>query len=322
MTFMGSPLFLNPFYNPIFFDIIWRIVLGFALGFVLIWALNKFKLKGIWSSKVGLIYLGWLVLLPLYVVGIFFGWVTGMAVVFLFMFLAIWEIVRIGKIPKVYGYLLSALALITVVIAAFFTSHFVLLPLFFFATIAFTSVRRNDAEKGFYYAAVAVYVSIWIIFGLAHIELLAHLNGQLDNTSSLLFLIVFAVTLSDIGAYIFGKLFHHFDILDQYKIASNLSPNKTYIGILGHIIGAAAGVWVMQFAVASYMPWYHWIIISVLIGVFGSSGGMMNSMFKRYYGVKDSNSLIPGHGGALDRIDSTIRVLIVIYYYFSFFLLK
>jgi len=322
MTFMGSPLFINPLTNPIFFDIIWRVVLGFVLGFVLILGLNKFKLKDIWKSKVGLIYLGWLVLIPLYVAGIFFGWVTGLIVVFLFMVLAIWEIVRIGQLPKVYGYVLTALAIVTVIVAAFFTSHFVLLPLFFFSTLAFVSIRRNDAEKGFYYAAIAVYVSIWVIFGLAHIELLAHLNGLFDNTSSLLFLVVFAVTLSDIGAYIFGKFFHLIGFLDQYKIASNLSPNKTYIGILGHIIGAGAGVWVMQFAVHAYMPWYHWIIVSVLIGVFSSSGGMMNSMFKRFFGVKDSNSLIPGHGGALDRIDSTIRVLIVIYYYFSFFLLK
>lgn len=317
-----NPLFANPLLNPIFFPLVARIFWGFVAGLVLIFAWNRFTCKGLWKSKVGAIYLGWLILLPLYSAGVLFGWLAGMTVIFTLSSLAVWEIVRITKLPRVYGYMLTALALVTVVAATFFPARFFLLPLTYLPMMAFVSVRRNDAKTGFMYAAVGTYVAMWVIFGLSHLLLLAHLNGRFDQTGALAFVVIFAVTLSDIGAFVFGKLFHKWGILDQFKVASAISPNKTYVGILGEIIGAGLGVWAMYFAVKGYLPWYQWVCIAILIGVFGSAGGMMNSLFKRAYGVKDSGHLLEGLGGALDRIDSTIRVVVVLYYYLSFFLVK
>lgn len=313
-------LITNPFLNPIFLHVLSLIACGFIIGLVLIWMLNGFTFKEIWKSKVGNIYLGWVILIPLYTFGLSCGWITGMCVLFFFMSIACKEIVTISKIPKAYQSILIFLAFITVIVAGATPHLFALLPFIYFAVLAFASVRHNDADRGFYNTSVALYAAIWVIFGLAHIELLAHLNGTIDKTSALLFVLVFSVTLSDIGAYVFGKLFEKIGFMTEHKIASNISPNKTYGGIVGHIIGAALGVWSMWFAISEYLPLYQWVIVTVLIGTAGSVGGMINSTFKRFYKVKDSGELLAGHGGALDRIDSTIMVSVALYYYLSIFM--
>lgn len=313
-------LYTNPLLNPIFFEVIVRVGIGFVLGYILIFILNGFSCRNIFSTKLGHIYRGWLVLIPLYCAGIFFGWITGGLIILSFIVIALWEVVRIAEIPRVYGIVLTFLAIVTLVIAIFFPNLLSLLPLCYFAVICFTAVRGNNAEKGFYNASVSLFAVLWIVFGMVHLVLLAHLNGLYDNTLALLFLVIFAVTLSDIGAFVFGTLFQKIRFLDSYKIASNLSPNKTYVGVTGHIIGAGLGIWAMWFAVSAYLPVHHGIILAVLIGVYGSIGGMINSLFKRYYKVKDSGTLLKGHGGALDRIDSTIRVVVVVYYYFFLFM--
>lgn len=313
-------LTVNPFLNPVFQHVLILVACGFVLGLVLIWILNGFILKDIWKGKLGNIYLGWVILIPLYTLGLSSGWIAGICVLFFFMVIACKEIVTLSKIPKVYLSNLIALAFITVIVAGALPNLFALLPFIYFAVLAFVTVRHNDAERGFYNTSVALYSAIWVIFGLAHVELLAHLNGTIDKNSALLFVLVFSVTLSDIGAYIFGKLFEKIGFMTEHKIASNISPNKTYAGILGHIIGAALGIWTMWFAISTYLPPYQWIIISILIGTAGSIGGMVNSTFKRFYKAKDSGELLSGHGGALDRIDSTIMVSVVLYYYLSIFL--
>lgn len=313
-------LIVNPFLNPVFLRVLSLIAYGFVIGLGLIWVLNGLTFKGIWKSKVGNIYLGWVILIPLYTLGLSCGWITGMVVLFFFMSIASKEIITISKIPKVYRFILVVLALVTIVVAGLVPNLFAVLPFVYFAVLTFVTVRCNDADQGFYNTSVALYAAIWVIFGLAHIELLAHLNGTIDKTSALLFVLVFSVTLSDIGAYVFGKLFEKVGFMTEHKIASNISPNKTYGGIVGHIFGAALGIWTMWFAIAAYLPLYQWIIIAVLIGVAGSIGGLVNSTFKRFYKVKDSGELLKGHGGALDRIDSTIMVAVVMYYYLSIFI--
>ena len=313
-------LFTNPLLNPIFGEVVLRMIIGCGAGFILIFILNKCTLKNIFESKLWNIYKGWLILIPLYCAGIFFGWITGGLIILSFIIIALWEVVKIANITVVYGYVLSLLAASTLFVAIFSPHMLSLFPLLYFALLCFTAVRSNDAEKGFYNSSVSLFAAIWIVFGLSHIALLAHLNSTLDATNALLFMVIFAVTLSDIGAYVFGKFFQKIGFLNQYTIASNISPNKTYIGIVGHVIGASVGVWAMWFAVGEYMHGYNFLILAVLIGVFGSIGGMINSLFKRYFHVKDSGALLAGHGGALDRIDSTIRVVVVVYYYFYFFM--
>ncbi len=74
----------------------------------------------------------------------------------------------------------------------------------------------------------------------------------------------------------------------------------------------------MYFAIKSYLTINQMIVLSILIGLFSVVGDLTESLFKRYYNRKNSSSIIPGHGGILDRIDSVLRVILIIYYYLIF----
>ncbi len=315
---MPSPNFLNPLLNPVFLPVILRTVTLFVVGFLAILAANRFHVKDIFASKLGQIYRGWLILTPIYFAGIFLGRIPGLIVIMIFMWLAVGEVSRIAKLPTAYKAGLLLLSACSLLVASYYTVYFYSLPLFYFIVITAIAIRRNDSKEGFMHFAISLFTSIWIIFSLSHFVLLAHLNNTIDPNRSLLLLVILAVSLSDIGAYIFGKLFHKLNFFDSFKIASNISPNKTYIGVIGHILGAAGGIAIMHFAVSGYLSLPQWALVAVLIGCFGLVGGLTNSLFKRYYEVKDSSSLLPGLGGVLDRIDSLTRVIIVLYYYFLF----
>ncbi|PIR87108.1 MAG: hypothetical protein COU11_02680 [Candidatus Harrisonbacteria bacterium CG10_big_fil_rev_8_21_14_0_10_49_15] len=313
---MPDANFINPLLNPILTPVLIRTAILLGVGFLVLFAIARFKFSALSQSHLGKRYLGWLILTPIYLAGIFLGGIPALIVLFLFMAAAILEIARMASLPRAYTVLLILLSAWSVIVAGFFTQYFYTLPLLYFIGVTLVAIRINDAKQGLNQAAVSLFSAIWIIFGLSHAVLLGHLNNTLDDSKSLLLLIIFATSLSDIGAYIIGKFFHKISFLDKYKIASNISPNKTYIGIVGHVAGALLGVWFLYFILGGYLPPYQWLIVSVLIGVFGLVGGLTNSLFKRFYAVKDSSQLIPGHGGVLDRIDSMSRVIVILYYYF------
>ncbi|MCP3685643.1 MAG: phosphatidate cytidylyltransferase [bacterium] len=311
---------LNPLENPILMPVLYRFLIVFLAGFLLILILNKLKITGLWKTNVGKRYLSWLVIGTVYLIAILFGGYFSLAILTMILIFAIWEVAKISKLPKAYVFALYLIGACSVIVAAWYTEYFYSLPLIYYLVLSFITIRQNDAKNGLFNTSISMFVSIWLIFSLAHFVLLGQLNAQLDSTRALLILIAFAVPLSDVCAYVFGRAFKKAGFFDRFKIASKLSPNKTYIGTLGNIIGAGIGIGIMFFAIESYLPVYHWIILSILIGVMGVAGDITESMFKRFFKVKDSSRIIPGHGGILDRIDSTLRVIVILYYYLLFFL--
>ncbi|AEW44382.1 CDP-diglyceride synthase [Serratia symbiotica str. 'Cinara cedri'] len=102
----------------------------------------------------------------------------------------------------------------------------------------------------------------------------------------------------DSGAYIFGKLF------GKHKLASKVSPGKTWEGIIGGLITSACIWWLFNCYVSLNISSLSILICSIIAVLAAITGDLVESMFKRVAGVKDSGYLMPGHGGILDRIDS------------------
>lgn len=121
---------------------------------------------------------------------------------------------------------------------------------------------------------------------------------------AVLFYALFIVWLTDSGAYIFGKQF------GKNKLAPHVSPNKTWEGsICGSLLGTIVGtIWMCAFHIGNVSV-VSAIIITLILSVFGQLGDLVESALKRYYQVKDSGKILPGHGGILDRFDSLLFVI-------------
>jgi len=124
----------------------------------------------------------------------------------------------------------------------------------------------------------------------------------------------------DTAAFFTGKF------LGRHKLATQASPSKTWEGVIGGILGGViatlvttqgAHFFTLQFI---QIPIYHAIILGVLLSVAAQVGDLAESLIKRQSHVKDSGHLIPGHGGILDRMDSQIFAVMVVYFYASWIL--
>jgi phosphatidate cytidylyltransferase len=107
---------------------------------------------------------------------------------------------------------------------------------------------------------------------------------------------------SDIFAYFIGKAF------GKHKLAPSISPKKTWEGFIGGSIATVVAAWGFSF-LFDEIKLRDWLIIAALVAIFGTVGDLLQSAFKRSAGVKDSGSILPGHGGIWDRFDSFLGCL-------------
>lgn len=124
-------------------------------------------------------------------------------------------------------------------------------------------------------------------------------------------LLLLGVILTDSFCYYTGVQF------GKHKLAEVISPNKTIEGSVGGSFICI--VFSLIFGYFIQIGWYHALAIGILIAAFSQIGDLCESMIKRDAGVKDSSDILPGHGGFLDRTDSYVLTIPVIYYYLQFF---
>lgn len=110
------------------------------------------------------------------------------------------------------------------------------------------------------------------------------------------------ILATDTGAYFFGRA------LGKKKLWPEISPNKTIEGALGGILLACIVAVIFQLIAPVHSSMLVVIIVTIFASMFGQVGDLVESAFKRYYNVKDSGKILPGHGGILDRFDSWLFV--------------
>ena len=141
---------------------------------------------------------------------------------------------------------------------------------------------------------------------LVHAVLLAKERGELGIT--LFAALAVASAGSDVGAFIVGRRF------GRHPLAPRLSPNKTREGVVGNLLGAGVGF--LPFVVL-LQPWFEpqaMLVLVVLVAVGSLWGDLLESAVKREVGVKDAGRWLPGFGGILDRIDSLLLVVPLVYW--------
>jgi phosphatidate cytidylyltransferase len=126
-------------------------------------------------------------------------------------------------------------------------------------------------------------------------------DDPLVGRANLLFLMLL-IWASDIGAYLVGRL------VGGPKLAPRISPGKTWSGAVGGIGAAILVAWGAEWALPTGGGAVWFTSMAVVLCVVGQIGDLAESGAKRHFGVKDSGSLIPGHGGLLDRLDALLAV--------------
>ena len=157
-------------------------------------------------------------------------------------------------------------------------------------------------------------IPAWVAF-IAIRTLYIEQQGQFYFGAYLLFASLLIVWAADIGAYFSGKKF------GKHKLMPQVSPNKTIEGFVGGLIWVAILVVILNISFDIDSALYPLYILVALVTAFISAVGDLNeSMLKRVAGVKDSGTILPGHGGILDRIDSLVAATPVFILLYSTFL--
>jgi phosphatidate cytidylyltransferase len=126
------------------------------------------------------------------------------------------------------------------------------------------------------------------------------------------FFALFIIWATDSGAYFIGRA------IGKNKLWPEISPNKTVEGSLGGVVCAILVTVIFKLAAPVEESIIQLLIIAVVLSIFGQVGDLVESAFKRHYGVKDSGRILPGHGGILDRFDSLLFVWPILYFLMMF----
>ncbi len=174
----------------------------------------------------------------------------------------------------------------------------IFIPVYAFLFIPMRSALAGDTEDFLARTAKIQWGLMIAVYCVSHAPALLMLEpaGDTSNGANLLFFLILVVQLSDVLQYAFGKT------LGRHRILPSVSPNKTWEGAIGGIAGATL-VGTLLWWATPFTPWAA-AGISLLVCLAGFAGGLVMSAIKRDRGVKDFGTLIEGHGGVLDRIDS------------------
>lgn len=250
------------------------------------------------------------VFLPLLIIG---GWAFECLVVFMGI-VTVGELIHMAKLP-----LWTIESFLTILITVL-----LILPSKYMATLP------NDIDQMIVYYAGTVlllYISVFApqrvnfqtvgILSLSALYVGRGYHFLIETRHYGLMPLIFVMVLvwgNDSFAYIVGRKLGH------TPLAPDISPNKTVEGSIGGIIGAFA-LSSLLLAFDNFFGITIWqnLIVVILIGFIGQLGDLVESAIKRYYGVKDSGIILPGHGGLLDRFDNMLISLPMFYFIISFF---
>ncbi len=217
-----------------------------------------------------------------------------------------------GHAPLVFEGLLLTLAFVTASLFTNFDGIDVLFAAGVAGILASALIRRMEAGKILVATAGTLFGALYAGYLGGFVVRLKAQSGEWGK--DLLLLTFFLVWSGDSFAMWSGMLF------GKTPLAPSVSPKKTWEGVIGGTFGSLLVAAGMKLWAIHKLRWADVLIITLIVAVFGVVGDLCESMLKRASGIKDSGGLLPGHGGILDRLDSTIFAAPAVYYYFHFVL--
>ena len=199
------------------------------------------------------------------------------------------------------------------VATAQFGMFLVFIPVYAFLMIPTRMVLTGETHGFIKSVATIIWAIMLTVFSLSHVAYLLVLPVQnsLAGGVGLVLFIVLMTECNDVAQYIWGKL------LGRHKIIPKVSPNKTREGFLGGLLTVTIASGLLG-PFLTPLNWYQALAAGLIIGLGGFVGDVVISAVKRDLRIKDSGTLIPGHGGVLDRLDSLIYTAPLFFHYINY----
>lgn len=229
--------------------------------------------------------------------------------------IALWEFYKNTSLKTIYpqrtlGYIMGVItySLFLPYFSIYYSFILILLLILVFSTFIIELFRKTDKPfdniantfLGIIYISLPLGLTNWII------NPINETNGFYPSLLLGVFILAWA---NDSFAYLFGVKF------GKHRLLERISPKKSWEGfIAGLVFVQIFSIIIYRFS-DSHLEFWDWMIIGLIVTVIGTFGDLVESMFKRQIGVKDSGKILPGHGGILDRFDILFIVLPFIYSY-------
>jgi phosphatidate cytidylyltransferase len=172
--------------------------------------------------------------------------------------------------------------------------------------------RKIEAFTSWAWTLIGILYVGWLLGHLVALRGLDNL-GYSDYGNNLVFFTIFITFASDSTAFFIGRAW------GRHHLAPRISPKKTWEGAIAGVFGAITASLLFNALFNLPFNYEQAILLGVAVSVFGQFGDLVESLFKRNMGVKESGNLLPGHGGFLDRMDSVAFAGVVVYYYVILF---
>ncbi len=211
---------------------------------------------------------------------------------------------------RVWGSITSIILMVTLglVIRGQANLNFISIPLMMIFFTFFIELFRKK-ENPFTNISYTILGNLYVVLPFAMLYHLAYLTTE-DSSYDYQIILGYFLLLwtSDTGAYLSGKF------LGKHKLFERISPKKTWEGSIGALILTL----IVSYVISIYftnLSITNWIVLAILIVVFGGLGDLVESMLKRSLKIKDSGNILPGHGGILDRFDGLLLSVPFVYGY-------
>lgn len=176
-------------------------------------------------------------------------------------------------------------------------TSFILMMILIYTLFCFREIQTSLTDSA------VIFIGIFYLAGF-----LGYLVAIRQMDEALILFLLLVVWGGDAGAYYVGRA------VGGKKLYPVISPNKTVSGSIGGLFASVLGGSIAKLFFVSVLSWEAVIVLSLLLGGIGQLGDLVESMFKRAGGVKDSSGLIPAHGGVFDKLDGVAFATPLLYY--------
>lgn len=300
----------NPLDNPFFIPSLEIVAVLFVFGFGLVLFFGRKDIKAGLTGELGKRFIGWMILAPLFLVATFVEGLLATLILLVFFYRVTGEYVRVVGVERPYAMYLYSLIPITLLTAAFLPELYFALPAGAILLLTLVPILTRSIENLYLQLSFAGRGYLYLVWSVGHIVLLKQISGV-----GLVMLVGVGVALSDVMQYTIGVLF------GKHIISPEVNPRKAWEGLIGDIIGASIAVALFRFALPEQFVLAHFAALVIIIGLGSAWGDLISSLIKRVAGRKDWGDILPGHGGLLDRANSMV-VVIPLVYYFTFLVME